>query len=445
VVVSNPAGSITSDAAVLTVNTVATAPVITTQPASKTVNAGANVTFSVVVTGSSPLSYQWKKGGTDIPGATTSSLTLNNVQTNDAGSYLVMVSNAVGSVTSAEAVLTVQPSTTVTFAAGSFNGLFSDPNGASPQSSGSVTLKMTATGKFTGKLLRGGVRSSLSGQFDLDGHAQKTIPSVQMQPVTVDLQVDMADPDRLTGTVSNDTFTANLLADRAGFDGRQNLAPQAGRYTVAIDGNEDESPTTPRGYGFGTVTVNSAGVIRLAATLADATKLTQSVALSKNGDWPLFGSLYAGNGSIMSWAKFAETTSEDIGGEVVWVKPAVPRAKLYPIGFTFSTALHGSRYQAANKVLSFSNGQLTLEGGGLQDDIVNQITLGDGNRVTNLSSNKLNLAFSAATGLFSGRVADPGSSTAIPFKGAVLQKQNVGFGWFPGLNSQSGEVTLSGE
>ena len=357
----------------------------------------------------------------------------------------VMVSNGVGSVTSTDAILTVQPSTTVTFAAGSFNGLFSDPNGVSPESSGSVTLKMTPTGKFTGKLLRGGVRAPLSGQFDLNGHVRKIIPSAQMQSVAVDLQVDIADPDRLTGTVSNDTFTANLLADRAGFDGRQNLAPQAGRYTLAIDGNEGESTTTPGGYGFGTATVNSAGVIRVAASLADGAKLSQSVPLSKDGDWPLFGSLYSGRGFIMSWAKFAETTSEDIGGEVVWFKPAVPRAKLYPIGFTFSTALHGSRYQAANKVLSFSNGQLELEGGGLEDDIINQITLGDGNLVTNLSSNKLNLAFSTSTGLFSGRVEEPGSSTAIPFKGAVLQKQNVGFGWFMGRSSQSGEVTLSGE
>ena len=256
---------------------------------------------------------------------------------------------------------------------------------------------------------------------------------------------DMADPDRLTGTVSNATFTANLLADRAGFDGRQNLAPQAGRYTLAIDGNEGESTSTPGGYGFGTVTVNSAGVIRVAASLADGAKLSQSVPISKDGDWPLFGSLYSGKGFIMSWAKFAETTSEDISGEVVWMKPAVPRAKLYPVGFTFSTALHGSRYQPANKVLSFNNGQLTLEGGGLEDEIVNQLRLGDGNRVTNLSSIKLNLAISASTGLFSGRVEEPGSSTGIPFKGAVLQKQNVGFGWFMGRNSQSGEVTLSGE
>ena len=65
--------------------------------------------------------------------------------------------------------------------------------------------------------------------------------------------------------------------------------------------------------------------------------------------------------------------------------------------------------------------------------------------MTNLSSNKLSLTFSASTGLFSGKVMDPDSSTLIPFKGAVLQKENAAFGWFTGQYSQSGEVTLSGQ
>ena len=62
VVVTNMAGSVTSDAAVLTVNTGGGAPVITTQPASQTVVVGQPVTFNVVATGTPPLSYQWRKG-----------------------------------------------------------------------------------------------------------------------------------------------------------------------------------------------------------------------------------------------------------------------------------------------------------------------------------------------------------------------------------------------
>jgi hypothetical protein len=82
---------------------------ITAQPQSQTVTVGSNVTFNVTATGTDPLSYQWQKDGSDIGGETNAMLTLNAVQMSDAGSYLVVVSNIVGSVTSANAVLTVVP------------------------------------------------------------------------------------------------------------------------------------------------------------------------------------------------------------------------------------------------------------------------------------------------------------------------------------------------
>ena len=110
VLVSNPAGSVTSAAATLTVNAVSSAPTITTQPASQTVTVGANVTFTVSATGTAPLSYEWMKGGVNISGATTATLTLSSVTTASAGSYTVLVSNSAGSATSAAATLTVNAS-----------------------------------------------------------------------------------------------------------------------------------------------------------------------------------------------------------------------------------------------------------------------------------------------------------------------------------------------
>src|SRR5438046_651902 len=63
VVVSNAAGSVTSRAAALTVSTTPVTPTITTQPASQTVSTGQTATFTVVATGTAPLSYQWQKNG----------------------------------------------------------------------------------------------------------------------------------------------------------------------------------------------------------------------------------------------------------------------------------------------------------------------------------------------------------------------------------------------
>jgi hypothetical protein len=83
------------------------APVITTQPTNQTVPVGAPATFSVVASGTAPLSYQWKLNGTNVSGGTNSSLTLNNVQLSQAGNYSVFVSNSIGSTNSLNALLTV--------------------------------------------------------------------------------------------------------------------------------------------------------------------------------------------------------------------------------------------------------------------------------------------------------------------------------------------------
>jgi hypothetical protein len=88
-----------------------TAPSITTQPASQSVAAGASVTFSVVATGTSMLSYQWRKDGSSVSGATSSSYTISSVASSDAGSYDVVVTNSVGTATSSAATLTVTTTT----------------------------------------------------------------------------------------------------------------------------------------------------------------------------------------------------------------------------------------------------------------------------------------------------------------------------------------------
>ena len=105
VVVSNSAGSVTSLAATLTVNS---PPTITTQPVSQTVTAGQPATFSVSATGTAPLSYQWQKGVTPISGATGASYITPPTTGGDNGAlFRVVVSNAAGSVTSTAATLTV--------------------------------------------------------------------------------------------------------------------------------------------------------------------------------------------------------------------------------------------------------------------------------------------------------------------------------------------------
>ena len=97
----------TNDALYKIVYNNTTAPFITTQPVSLTVAEGQPVTLSVTALGSTPLLYQWKKNGVDIPGATTATLTFATATLAANGNYSVVVSNATGSVTSSAVTLTV--------------------------------------------------------------------------------------------------------------------------------------------------------------------------------------------------------------------------------------------------------------------------------------------------------------------------------------------------
>jgi hypothetical protein len=89
-------------------------PTITTQPVSQTVTAGQTATFTVVAAGTAPLSYQWRKNGVNIAGATVANYTTPTTTTSDSGStFSVVVTNTAGTVTSAVATLTVNPAPVV--------------------------------------------------------------------------------------------------------------------------------------------------------------------------------------------------------------------------------------------------------------------------------------------------------------------------------------------
>jgi uncharacterized protein (TIGR02145 family) len=114
-------------------------PSIITQPSTQTVSAGQTVTFSVVVTGSTPITYQWQKDGANISGATSSSYSIANPFAANAGSYSVVASNSVGSVTSNTANLTFNVSPSIS----------THPLTQTVNAGQSVTFSVLATGTAT--------------------------------------------------------------------------------------------------------------------------------------------------------------------------------------------------------------------------------------------------------------------------------------------------------
>lgn len=139
VTVSNDAGQASSFNVTLTVNASAppTAVSFGTQPAAQVQPAGGSALFAVAANGSGPLSYQWRKDGQPIAGQTGPVLSIAALNGSDAGVYSVTVANALGSVTSNDATLTVLGTPTIT----------TQPQTQTQVAGGSATFSVAATGQ----------------------------------------------------------------------------------------------------------------------------------------------------------------------------------------------------------------------------------------------------------------------------------------------------------
>ena len=133
VLVANSAGTIVSAEAALFVSS---PPMVVAHPTNQSVTLGSNVTFTVVASGGTPLTYQWRVNGAPISGANNQSLTITGAQLSSAGIYDVLVVNAISSVFSSNAVLTVLPPFAIT----------PQPVGKATNVGGSATFTVGAVG-----------------------------------------------------------------------------------------------------------------------------------------------------------------------------------------------------------------------------------------------------------------------------------------------------------
>ena len=192
VVVTNSAGTVTSNDAVLGVTDAAVAPAITTQPLAQMVTAGQTASFSVSASGTSPFGYQWKKNGTDIPGATANPYTTPATSSADHGAqFSVVVTNSAGTATSNDAVLTVGP------------GISTQPASLSVIEGQSASFSVAATGN-----------GELSYQWKLNGTdiSDATSSSYTINATTSDdngAQFSVVVTDSV-GTVTSNSATLTL-------------------------------------------------------------------------------------------------------------------------------------------------------------------------------------------------------------------------------------------
>ncbi|MFN5182526.1 MAG: beta strand repeat-containing protein, partial [Bacteroidota bacterium] len=142
VVVTGGCGSVTSNSVALTVNPTTS---ITTQPISLQECVGQSATFTVVATGTSPLTYQWKFNGSNISGATGSTHTISSPTIGDDGTYQVVVTGGCGTLNSNAVTLTVFP----TLTSGSVSNTQTICSGTSPSAFTSIVAAGGGTGTYT--------------------------------------------------------------------------------------------------------------------------------------------------------------------------------------------------------------------------------------------------------------------------------------------------------
>jgi len=240
-------------------------PTITSQPQDQFASGGSDVTLSVAATSIVPLTYQWVRNGTAIPGATSPSLVLPAAGDTTAGSYVVVVANAAGGTTSNVALVTQQRPPTIT----------RQPVAQSLLGGQTLVLTVSASGA-----------SSLSYQWQKDGsnipgatNATFTLGSVRAEDAGT-YRVVIASA---TGSVTTEAVRVTVNTSRiANLSIRSVLRPGSPLLTLGfvVAGGNKELLTRAVGPGLRQFNVETAHADpRMALYSGD-------LVLGSNDDWP---------------------------------------------------------------------------------------------------------------------------------------------------------------
>jgi uncharacterized protein YkwD len=336
---------------------------------------------------------------------------------------------------------------------GGYNGLVqTEP--ASHATSGFFRATTTATGAFSGRLTLGGKSHTFSGKFDAAGAAQVAIKrGTLLPPLVLTLQLDLdGGTDRITGTVSDGSFTAALSAGQALPAGSSHFA--AGRYTVRFPASVTDVPAiVPPGDGYGFLVVGKTGVARFAGTLADGRAYGRSAAISKDGILPIYVPFLGGAGSLAGDASISGDGAA-LAGSAFWTKPERPKDRYFAAAFETVLGVTGARYVAPSKGTpalavnpAEANSALRLSAGDLAAEVNQSTTLLPNNRVVIAAPvlPKLALTLTPSTGRFTGLFTHPATKTTRRISGVILQNENSARGFFLGDREGGAASFISAE
>ncbi|RFC41933.1 MAG: Immunoglobulin I-set domain-containing protein/repeat domain (List_Bact_rpt) [Verrucomicrobia bacterium] len=452
VVVSGPAGSVTSGSARLTV----------------TDNAGVlNSRLSAVVSGSinqqvltptDPLGYS----ASNVPpgvafNASTGVLSGSPMQ---AGNYAVSITGA--SPGAVPLTFEINVALLDPGLVGTFQGWIERNPTLNKNLGSTLQITTTSKGAYSGKLVSGvtatAFRGSLLASPASSTLAPQTARIVCVLPktnVTLDVALDSAG-NVLSGTLSDGSVNT------VGVDGWRNVwltipgnaSAFKGLHTFYLQQPNDTDENLPQGSGFGSLLVSAkSGVSTLTTCLSDGTKMSSATFVGPNGEVCLYGSLYTNLGSVLG--RLEIDADNNVSGNPTWMRPdlSAKPALTYRAGFApMELTVGGGLYVPPNKgelIMGLSpgadNAELVFRCGGLSEDMNQAVTvtsLGStsvSNRITvpvNINQVRVSI-LSVSTGAFSGSFMLPGATAAdarkANFYGQLVQTPGGavnGYGYF---------------
>jgi len=265
-VVTGTCGSVETNPATLTVN----APTTATAPSSAAVCPGSPVSFSTTAGGTGPFTYQWRKNGTAITGATASVYSIASASASNSGSYTCSVTGACNTVVTAAATLSVNVAPTVTIS--------SPNNNASFNLGATISFAGSATDPEQGNLSASLVwTSSLQGQIGTGASFSRSDLVAGTHTITARVTDSCGSPG--TAVVTLNVVNANVPPATPGTPNAQKLSGGSVRLTwTDLSSNET---------GFEVQREQKVGKNWVGTTIAGTTGANQSTLVDNpgKGNW----------------------------------------------------------------------------------------------------------------------------------------------------------------
>jgi uncharacterized delta-60 repeat protein len=326
------------------------------------------------------------------------------------------------------------PANTFQSLAGTYVGLFYNPNAFTNADAGYISLTVGPHGGYTAGLNLNGRGYAWSGVFDTNLTAQKTLYGINGNSVAIfgvnenpiAINLNLVNNNTLQGAVTLGSLTSQLTAYRSPFNSTNPATGYAARYSAVLGGGSGGAPI---GDGVMAVTVNALGAVGMGGVLPDGAIFSRSTWLSDSQMAPFYLSYANGTAAALGWLTL---NAGAVQGSIYWQK-----------GFSTTLTATGSPYRSSSpghRALALTNALLTLSGGDLPSPIQANLTVQPGGNFTFASStNHFSAVFSPLNGSFIGTFFDPAGHRYEGFRGIVLQDQNEAAGYF---GPQGGLVTI---